>query len=143
MSETIAKAQLTALLYEFLEAISLFEAKEEGLFGASWREIFLMKRLSDRGGLQVGEAARELNIPLFAASRAVSRLQARGLVAKRRGRGDGRTVVVAPTAAGRRLLKRVEDYQCELITRNIGVLEGFELSSTIAAIGKLRALLEI
>jgi DNA-binding MarR family transcriptional regulator len=143
MVPAIPKPQLAALLYEFLDAIYLFQKKEEGLFGANWQDIFLIKRLEDRGGMKVSEAAAELKLPLFGASRVISRLERSGLVEKGRGEGDGRVVGVRATAAGRKLLKRVEDYQCELINRNLGVLEGAQLGSMVAAIGKLRALLEI
>jgi DNA-binding MarR family transcriptional regulator len=143
MKRAIPKRRLAALLYEFLDAIYLFQKKEEGLFGASWQDIFLLKRLADRGELMVGEAAAELRLPLFAASRAITRLVEAGLVEKARRKGDGRVVRVRATAAGRALLKRVEDYQCDLINGNIGVLEGAEIESMVAAIGKLRSLLDI
>ena len=137
------KSELSGLLYEFLDAIYLFQRKEEGLFGASWQEIFLLKRLADGGSMSVGDAAGCLRLPLFGASRIVSRLDGLGLVAKARSPGNRRVVRVGITASGRKLLKRVEDYQFKLINRNIGVLAPGEVDSISAGIRKLRALLSI
>jgi DNA-binding MarR family transcriptional regulator len=139
----VEKCELSGLLYEFLEAIYLFQRREEGLFGASWQDIFLLKRLDSGGELPVGGVAEALRVPLFGASRIVSRLHDRGLVVKRRSRENGRCVRVDISAAGRRLLKRVEDYQFRLIGGNIGLLEATEVESISAGIKKLRSLLAI
>ncbi len=142
MAAAIEKAELVDLLYEFLDAIYLFQKKEEGLFDATWQDIFLLKRLSG-AGMTVGEVARELRLPLFSASRLVARLEGVGLVTKLRDEGNRRIIHVAATAEGKSLLRRVEDYQCELLGRNLGLLESDEVASMAAAIRKLRTLLEI
>jgi Transcriptional regulators len=137
------RAALSALLYEFLDAIYLFQRREEGLFGASWQDIFLLKKLADSGPLSVSEAAAVLRVPLFAASRMASRLESLSLVVKSRLPENGRVVTIGVAAKGKRLLRRVEDYQFKLIAGNIGVLEAEEVESMSAGIVKLRSLLAI
>lgn len=137
------KEELSVLLYEFLEVIYLFQKKEEGLFGVSWQEIYLLKKLNDAGSMSVGIIAENLQSPLFGASRVVSRLTGLGLVKKSQARENKRMVNVEITKAGNRLLKRVEDYQFKLITKNINVLKAAEIESMFSGLAKLRALLAI
>ena len=137
------KEELSVLLYEFLEVIYLFQKKEEGLFGVSWQEIYLLKKLNDTGSMSVGMIAENLRSPLFGASRVVSRLTGLGLVKKSPARENKRMVNVEITKAGNRLLKQVEDYQFKLITKNINVLKAAEIESMFSGLAKLRALLAI
>jgi len=137
------KEELSVLLYEFLEVIYLFQKKEEGLFGVSWQEIYLLKKLYDTGSMSVGMIAKNLRSPLFGASRVVSRLTGLGLVKKSPARENKRLVNVEITKAGNRLLTRVEDYQFKLITKNINVLKAVELESMFSGLAKLRTLLAI
>ena len=143
MKPDMKKQELSALLYEFLEVIYLFQKKEEGLFGVSWQEIYLLKKLNDEGSMSVGTIAKNLRSPLFGASRVVSRLTGLGLVKKTPARENKRLVNVEMTKAGNRLLKRVEDYQFRLITKNINVLKAAEIESMFSGLAKLRALLAI
>ncbi|MGD0278549.1 MAG: hypothetical protein ABSC11_04505 [Smithella sp.] len=137
------KEELSALLYEILDVIYLFQKKEEGLFGVSWQEIYLLKKLMDTGSMSVGTIARNLRSPLFGASRIVSRLTGLGLVTKKQVRENKRLVNVEITGTGKRLLKRVENYQFKLITKNITVLKAEELESMFSGLVKLRALLAV
>jgi DNA-binding MarR family transcriptional regulator len=143
MKPDMKKKELSALLYEFLEVIYLFQKREEGLFGVSWQEIYLLKGLNDTGSVSVGMIAKNLRSPLFGASRIVSRLTDIGLVKKTQARKNRRLVNVGITKAGKQLLKRVEDYQFMLITKNINVLKAEEIESMFSGLAKLRALLAI
>ena len=93
--------------------------------------------------MSVGMIAENLRSPLFGASRVVSRLTGLGLVTKKQVRENKRLVNVEITGTGKRLLKRVENYQFKLITKNITVLKAEELESMFSGLVKLRALLAV
>ena len=137
------KEALSALLYEFLEVIYLFQKREEGLFGASWQDIYLLKRLHETGGMSVGSIAQSLRIPLFGASRMVSRLKAAGWVKKTQAKENKRIINVGITGAGKKILAAVENYQFKLISKNIAVLKPDEVKSMSSGLIKLRSLLDI
>ena len=90
-----------------------------------------------------GDDSEKSPNPLFGASRVVSRLTGLGLVKKSPARENKRLVNVEITKAGNRLLKRVEDYQFRLITKNINVLKVAEIESMFSGLAKLRSLLAI
>lgn len=52
------------------------------------------------GEARMGDVAAALRVDPSTATRTVARLEAAGLVERRRAHGDGRSVVVAPTASG-------------------------------------------
>jgi len=139
----LKKKELSVLLYEFLEVIYLFQKREEGLFGASWQEIYLLKKLKDTGEMSVGRAAGCLRLPLFGASRLVARLEAAGWVKKTRQRDNKRVINVGITGRGKKLLADVEHYQFRLISKNIAVLKPDEVEHMSSGLVKLRSLLDI
>lgn len=59
------------------------------------------------GEARMGDLAAALRVDPSTATRAVARLEAAGLVERRRGDDDARSVVVAPTAAGTRLYEAI------------------------------------
>ncbi|PKN18934.1 MAG: hypothetical protein CVU71_09085 [Deltaproteobacteria bacterium HGW-Deltaproteobacteria-6] len=137
------KEDLSALLHEFLEVIYLFQKREEGLFGAGWQDIYLLKKLDDAGMMSVGMIAQYLRLPLFGASRMVTRLQNAGWVKKTQVKDNKRLVNVGITGAGKKLLTAVDNYQFKIISKNITVLKPAEIESMISGLAKLRLLLDI
>ncbi len=137
------QSDLSPLLYEFLEVIYLFQKREEGLFGAVWQDIYLLKKLDDAGEMSIGAVSKCLRVPLFGASRIVSRLEEKGRVRKTQGKENKRVTNVGITRAGRKLLADVENYQFKLISRNIAVMKPAEIKSIASGLAKLRSLLDI
>ncbi len=139
----MTKTDLSEALYAFLEVIYRFQRREEGLFGASWQEIYLLQHLLRSGTSSVGTLATHLAINLFDASRLVRRLGERGLVAKERRVSDRRIIEVSLTGAGRSTLDQVEQYHFDLISRNLRVLQESELASLLGTLEKLPSLLDL
>ena len=71
----------------------------------------LLAALVEHGPLSLGELAREADMDPGAASRQVKALEADGLVARGGREGDARVQVLRPTAAGRRVRRRMADVQ--------------------------------
>ncbi len=63
---------------------------------------------SDGDGRQMSEFADALRVDPSTATRAITRLERHGLAERVRDAGDGRIVMARPTAAGRRMIERVD-----------------------------------
>ncbi len=70
----------------------------------------ILALLRARGGLRLGEIAAGLGVTAPTASDSVAALAAKGLVDKRRGRGDGRGVSVELTGAGARAAEATAEW---------------------------------
>ena len=77
--------------------------QRSGLGGA---QLWALSEVSKPPGLTMGDLAGRLAIHVSTASNLVSRLEALGLVERRRAASDQRQVCISATAAGKRALKR-------------------------------------
>lgn len=137
------KNELSDVLYNFLESIYLFQQIELNLFHVTWQEIYLLKILHDQGAIHIGGAAEALRIPLFAASRIVTRLEKLGHLTKSRLPDNRRVIQIEATQQGKQTLADVEAYQYQLISSNAHVLEPSEMQAIITGLSKLKQLLSI
>lgn len=72
-------------------------------------------RLSDREGMRLSEFARHLEVDLSTASRHVTHLEGRGLVARGADPADARAVCLTVTGEGRRLVARLRAAHREVL----------------------------
>lgn len=88
---------------------------EFGISIADWR---VLVNLSDRGAVSVRDIEREVHLEKSKASRAASRLEARGLVTKEVNASDRRLVVLRLTEKGEALMEELKQiamaYQAQL-----------------------------
>ena len=97
------------------EGMSRRYRTEYGISIADWR---VLVNLSDRGAVSVRDIEREVHLEKSKASRAASRLEARGLVTKTVNAQDRRLVVLQLTAEGEALMRELKGiaaaYQAQL-----------------------------
>lgn len=91
--------------------------------------------------LGVSEVAAEMAVGLPTASEAISALQHRGLVRKRRSSSDGRAVALTLTAAGRREAARASDWPDALVAA-VGALGDAERGPFMRGLVRMIAELE-
>ncbi|PLZ02011.1 MarR family transcriptional regulator [Burkholderia sp. WAC0059] len=84
--------------------------------------VLLMQR---KGPMRLGEIARETALTAATTSDAVSTLESKGLVEKRRALDDGRALAVRLTARGRTAAKRAAQWP-DFLTKAVGTLRGEE-----------------
>ncbi|MGN6669613.1 MAG: MarR family winged helix-turn-helix transcriptional regulator [Trinickia sp.] len=84
--------------------------------------VLLMQR---KNPLRLGDIARETALTAATTSDAVSTLEAKGLIEKRRTTEDGRALAVKLTARGRTAAKRAQQWP-DFLTEAIGTLRGDE-----------------
>ena len=85
--------------------------------GLTHPQYLVMLALWEESPLRVSEIARRLSLEPATLSPLLKRLEAGGLVDRRRDTGDERVVTVALTAAGRRLRRRAEQVPPAVIDR--------------------------
>ena len=101
--------------WEWAEGVGLTPTQGEIL-------VLLMQR---RGPMRLGEIARETALTAATTSEAVSTLEGKGLVEKRRAIDDGRALAVRLTARGRTAAKRALQWP-EFLSKAVGTLRADE-----------------
>lgn len=132
-----------SMLYSTMRAVYHFERTLYARFGLGYQEICLLQLLRRKSGLRIGDAARALEIPLFTATRLVQRLEAEALVTKRQDATDGRVVLINLAAKGRRLIRKVEDENYDLIMKNAETLSSEELKALVLLATRINELLGV
>lgn len=111
-------------------------ARELAPFGITFAQARALRALGRAdGALRVGDIAAQLEIVPRSATAMVDLLEAAGLVARQSDPTDRRSVLVAPTPAGRELLARMSEARREGAEAVFGKLDRAELC-------RLRDLLE-
>jgi DNA-binding MarR family transcriptional regulator len=100
--------------------------------------VLLMQR---KGPMRLGEIARETALTAATTSDAVSTLESKGLVEKRRALDDGRALAVRLTARGKTAAKRAAQWP-DFLSKAIGTLRGDEQSAFYRTLLKTVYLLE-
>jgi DNA-binding MarR family transcriptional regulator len=100
----------------------------------------LLSTVVRSGRVGLSELARLEGIDAPALSRAVGRLEEKGLVRRLQDPGDGRAVLVEATAAGRKLLERLRAARNDALRRQLERLDEDERAAVRAALPVLEAL---
>jgi DNA-binding MarR family transcriptional regulator len=143
VARTPGRKEIDEILYSTLRAIYHFERGLYGNYGIGYEEICLLQLLRRRPGLRVGEAARILELPLFAATRLAQRLEGDGLIDKGPDPVDGRAVRLRASGAGLSLLGRIEGDSYRLVAGKAAGLSEGELAAFVLVAGNLGRILGV
>jgi DNA-binding MarR family transcriptional regulator len=102
----------------------------------------LLRLAARRPGISVAEAAQELRLAPNSVSTMVSQLSADGLLSRGRASSDGRTVRLAPTAAGTERIAQWQDIRADVVGRALSRLGEADRQAIRAAIPALTRLAE-
>lgn len=130
MTIQIPRDEVDRILFNTMAAIYKFERSKVQLFGINFEAFYLLHFLRRRSSARMREIADEMNIHISSASRAVSRLEKRNFVSRKKDPTDKRSILVSLEPAGEKVVKDSEDHSFETIRRN---LEGLD-EDTISAI---------
>ena len=109
--------QLCFALYAATNAVTRAYAPQLDQIGLTYPQFLVMLVLWEDGPSTLGSVAKRLRLPSNAITPLVDRLEAKGLVERRRNAGDRRTVIVAPTAEGADLMEDAADAQAAVEAR--------------------------
>ena len=113
-----------------MKAIYRFERNKVQLFGINYEAFYLLHFLRRRSSARMYEIAEEMNIHISTASRAVSRLEKRNFVSRKKDPTDKRNILVSLEPEGEKVVKASEDHSFEIIKKNLSNLD----TNTIQAI---------
>jgi DNA-binding MarR family transcriptional regulator len=99
-------------------------------------------RVLRRGALPTGQLAAELRISAPAITQLTDRLARKGLIERRPAVDDRRTVLVALSAKGRRLVDQFRKRRADLFSKALAELSEGEQEQIVEALGKVVTLLE-
>ena len=119
MIDTISRQEIDRLLFHVMAAIYHFEQHKMALFNLNFEAFYLLFFLRQRSSASVGEIAKELGVHISTASRAVDRLEKRGLVSRKKNPKDRRTILVCLEPEGEHMVMLSQNDSYDLIKNNI------------------------
>jgi len=158
MKKSLNRKHTDTLLYTSLKAAYLFVNRHKEKFGLMWSEVLLLKHLQDRKMIRISDAAKFLEIPVFKASRLVSKLEKYGYAERTGASGhtstasekggkqrkqDMRSVGIHLTADGAELLEKIDEYNYRKIMEHITEFSAREIKGMMRAAEKLDLLLGV
>lgn len=111
-------------------------------FGLTSPQLIVLREVAARGDLSGSALARAIAVSLPTLSGIVGRLEARGLVVRRRSETDKRQMLISITRAGRRLLEQAPSPLQERFTLELGALEQWEQSQILSVLQRIVAMME-
>jgi DNA-binding MarR family transcriptional regulator len=140
-----ASARVEEILNHFAEAMSGLLIDQHQKHVAELDLTLLQAqvlRVLRRGALPTGQLAAELRISAPAITQLTDRLARKGLIERRPAVDDRRTVLVALSAKGRRLVDQFRKRRADLFSKALAELSEGEQEQIVEALGKVVTLLE-
>jgi MarR family 2-MHQ and catechol resistance regulon transcriptional repressor len=128
----IPREEVDQILFDTMKAIYRFERRKVQLFGINYEAFYLLHFLRRRSSARMYEIADEMNIHISTASRAVSRLEKRDFVSRKKDPTDKRHILVSLEPEGEKVVKKSEDHSFEIIQENLTNLDRETIQAIIA-----------
>jgi len=141
MLDTNSNQKLYNDLYGFLRATYHYERKLSAAFDLGCREIYVLQYLRSKSPTRITEIAKELNLPMFTASRMIHRLETKRFVQKIQDTMDHRNIFVSLLPDGDRIVNEIENQLFEQI--NASKFSREEVQAFLRTAEKLSDLLEV
>lgn len=111
--------------------------------GITNAQLFLLRQVGEEPGLTINELALRALTQQSTISVVVQRLEAAGLVIRERSQHDGRSVLVLPTARGKRLMTRAPEPALGKVLEAFDELAESDIDSLRRSLGKLLRIMHI
>jgi DNA-binding MarR family transcriptional regulator len=139
----LPRNEIDQILFNTMAAIYKFERRKVQLFGINYEAFYLLCFLRRRSSARIKEIAKEMNIHISTASRAVGRLEKRKLVSRKKDPKDKRSILVYLEPEGERVVKASEDHSFDTIQKNIEGLSDKTIQALITTSLKIDQILNI
>ncbi len=126
-----------------LRTIYHYEKLLESKTGLDFQKLYLLLHLVNESPLRLTEVAKELNIPMFSASRLVDRMVSLGLVGKVQDESDKRSISISLQPQGRALIDDLEYRSYDRIQKNFSDLKDDDFNLVMQVVEKLHRILEV
>jgi DNA-binding MarR family transcriptional regulator len=119
------------------EFIAAFSRLHHGQVSLAHLNVLIL--LETTGPLPMNRLAEALDISVASVTGVVDRMEARGLVERRRDADDRRVILVQSAEGGRRLFAEIDEKRRQGLSKLLGALSEAELSGLLAGHRALRA----
>lgn len=141
-----APEKLEGILSSFAEVMSrlLLDVHQQHLaeLDLTLPQAQVLRVLRRSGTVPTGRLAAELRISAPAITQLTDRLIRKGLIERRTATGDRRSVLVALSSKGKRLVDLFRKRRCEIFSAALAELDEIERAEVVASLEKVIAALE-
>jgi len=141
--DSLPRVQIDEMLYNAMAAVYQFDQQKIKLFGMTYQDSYLLYYLRRNSPVRMSDIAAELSVHISTASRAVDRLEKRGLVSRSKDPVDKRNILVELNERGLKLMKESEDHSYERIRSGVEGYSTGELAAVIKAAANLSTILGV
>ena len=141
--DTLSREKIDRLLFEIMASIYRFERKKVQLFGINYEAFYLLFLLRQRSHVRMRDIAEEMDIHISTASRAVNRLEKRGLVSRKKDPKDKRSILVSLEPEGEKVVKASEDHSFRIIKKNMEGMTEEDAAAIVTTAIQFSKILEV
>src|SRR5712671_4506589 len=123
--------KLWVVLARSFDAVERHSRASIARFGLGTTEFGVLEVLYHKGELAVCDVQRRILVESSSTTYVVDKLVTRGLVRRRHSSHDRRVVLVALTAAGRRVIERIFPLHAEAMRRAVAVLPPLQQAQAV------------
>ncbi len=140
--ETSQEDRIVIALRRIMRAVDLHSRQLVQDHGLTGPQLAVLRVVVRSGPLAAGAVAREVQLSQATVTGIVSRLESRGLVARRRSEADRRSVLVECTESGARALVRAPSLLQDRFRERLTGLKDWEQSSILATLQRIAAMMD-
>ena len=140
-SQTISQMVLETLR-KINRAIGLRSRQLVKTVGLTVPQMIVLKEVVENGEAAIGHVAEEVSLSQATVTTIVDRLEARGLVVRRRGETDRRKVLIAATEAGKTIVSKNPAILQEEFTEAFRKLEHWEQTQILSSLQRVAVMMK-
>ena len=133
---------IVASIRRIIRAIDLQSRRLQDRHKLTGPQLATLRQAHKVGQLSISALARAVHLSQPTVSGIVSRLERRGLIARRRSEGDRRSVVLEVTEAGERVLDEAPSLLQEQFRAELARLEDWERHWMLAALERIASMMD-
>ncbi len=141
--EKLQRSQIDDELYLVLRTIYHYERKVAAQFGLDFQQIYVLQYLRRNADARLTAIADEMELPMFAASRLVSRLKEDGYLEREQDAADRRSQRIFLLEKGEAVLQAIEAASYARIMANIHEFPETQVAELVNLAEKLHVVLGV
>ena len=128
-------------LRKCLRSVEIHSHILQSRFGLTGSQLLVLEEVGSAGPVSMGHLAQSLSVSMATVTGITARLEARGLVERRRGDQDRRQVVVEITESARDLLQLAPSAVPDQFLTGFGALKSWEQHQLLSSIQRMAAIM--
>ncbi len=141
MSDQDIEDDIVAAIRRIIRAVDLHSRRLHDAHGLTGPQLATLREAARLGPVTAGVLARQVSLSQATITGIATRLERRGLVERRRGEPDRRTVRISVTTMGHQILESAPSLLQERFRRELALLEPWERTATLATLQRISAMM--